>query len=914
MLDLTFAPGERGGRRPIPPSEMLIHPNIIARIGGAPAALVPPAKTPQTAELLTDTAALRAALEARRTDLCAELEASYHDIAERGLGRELIQLKRDLYNCRAPRHDAVLLDALSDDLCARVRNFLADAERLGEAIARLQESYAGEIEAEREALRPLWKHDNLRTAILCSNRFLYQQLAKQLEQSGPLGTGKKVAHACDSLLSYATRTALKASPLLSFTLIWVGEWAKGGDAPDGIAVDALPYRRKIELKQAAVLHALEPIWSDLAVTGDDFPLAINPTLQATGTELGWTQLYRSTYRHPKVWGHNGPRITIALSRQVQLIFQLFSAAKGAPVTAATMLDLLAHIDADADKRRLFLGRLINLQLLIPRLDRYEQEPLLPWLITTLRAMASERTAPLVALLQRFQAIADRFAEPDEGARDEGLGAMDAAIAELVALTGSPVEPQALMPALYEDCFVDRPRFRLDPATVAPVLDDCYALLELVPVLDFNHVFQSLFARRFEERFGAGGVCDDPLPFIHELADAYFDGGSEIDANRMAALHDEQMADPVGRKIHDGRKRYLDLFTAADVVGDTLRLDPMAVAAVADGLPAVIRARALSQSFTGQFTVLENGASAFVVNQVLPGASGMMSRFLADLDERELACVRRYIGEGTPAGNYAEVSAVFGFNANLHPMLARSEFAVPGFLPGYRGTEKLPLSELTLTLSEAADRLVFRHGGGAVDPVYLGFMTPTLLPKQLRPLMTTSTQNKILYVSREIERLCGRREGDMIVTPRILFGSICLARRSYVFDKNVRPDASLDGCAFFEAVWRWRHARGLPRHAFWRLLPDHVAGDAAETRSPREGYAAALAAQSGFDPTAFKPSYIDFDSPASVRLFRRALARNRFDLAIEEALPGPDMHRLNVGGADHLCEYQFELTRKGLAVR
>jgi|GEM_PF-4890109 len=892
---------------------VLLHPNIIARIGGEPASLVLSAQSPATAVMLTGAARLRESLEARRTDLCAALEEAYRDLAELGLGRDLIQLKRDLYNCRSPRRDAALLAALSVDLRTQVSLFADDADCLAGSVAGLVHCYAGEIDTERDALRALWKHDNLRTAILCSNRFLYEQLAKQLEQPGPLGTGKKVANACDSLLSYAVRTALKASPLSSFTLIWVGEWAVGGAAPYDFAVDAVPHRRKVELKQAAVLHAIEPLWSDLRMIGDAFPLVINPTVAAKGSQITWTQFHRSTYRHPKVWGHNGPRVNIALSREIQLIFQLFGST-GASVNAAALLETLVRVEGDVTKRRRFLHRLVDMQLLIPQLDRFEQEPLLPWLSATLRAMARELTAPIVAQIDFLQEIADRFADAEESARNEGLREMDAAIAKLVELAGSPATPQALMPAIYEDCFVDRPRFELDPTTIAPVLENCRALLEMVPALDFNHVLQSLFARRFEAQFGVDGVCDRPFDFLNDLAETYFGGESEIDAGRMARLHEEQLSDATGRGIHDVRKRYLDLFTSSPTSCDTLFLDREAVAKIASGLPDSVRARSLSQSFTGQFATLEDGRSLFVVNQVLPGASAMLSRFLTDLDDAELARVRRYIGEVTAATSYAEISAVFGFNANLHPMLADAELQIPGHLNGYRATAKLPLSELTLTLSTQADRLVFRHQGTAIDPVYLGFMTPTLLPRQLRPLMTTSTQNKILYVSREIERLCGRREGDLIVTPRVMFGDICLARRSYIFAKNVRPDASLDDCSFFQAVWHWRHANHLPRHAFWRLLPDHISGSEAQARSPLDGIVAAVAAQSQFDPTAFKPFFIDFDSPASVRLFRRALARNRFDLAIEEALPGPGMHQLDVGGDRYLCEYQFELTRKGMPVR
>jgi hypothetical protein len=912
-MSAAAAPGAMAGeadQAQDAPGRSFLNPFVIARVGGEPAMLVTELGTPRTAAALEEADRLRVDLEARRTALCDGLEEVFRAAEDKRAGQRIIQLKRDIYNCRGVALHPDIVATVPESVLAPVAAFLDDARRLAAHRDGLAALYAGEVQAKREALRTAWGRDNLRASILFSSRFLHEQLSKLMSAAGALPGGKKVAHACDSLLSYAARASLKASPLSAFTLVWVGKWTPRGQKPARISADALPYRRDVDVKHAAVLHALEPVWASLDTLGDAFPLVLNPTARQEEGKLAFTQVYRSAYLHPRVWGHNGPEVAIGVSKSVALLFNIFRAAGGAALSGAELSAKLAAAEPDPAKARAFIAKLVDLQLLLPRIDRHEQEPLLPWLLGVLAGIAPERGVPLSALVRELQAAVALFESAPEAERGRASAEIERLLHALAAAAGANPPAQVFSPLVYEDCFVSNDRLELDADALGRARQDLSLLLDIVPALDFNHVMQSLLSRKFIERFGAGGVCEDARGFMQEVTRDYFGPESELDLGRMAKLHQDQIEFDVGRSLHEVRRKYFDQLAAAPGPDGVVRVDRDAVRDLAASFPDAVKARPLSQCFTGQFAMLGDGSETFVLNQTFPGGSNLMSRFFTELDEGELGELKAYMRRLAPTGDYAEVPAVYGFNANIHPRLADAEIQVPGFLTGRSDTRKLPLQQLTITHSPDHDRLVLRHGGKPLDPFYFGFLSPSLLPRTLRPLTITSTQNLIFYAPNEREKLRAAGGAEMVVSPRIMFGSICLARRRQIFPKALRPDFELDDCAFFEAVWRWRQQWDVPRRAYYRLLPDLVGGAAGQHHSPRAMMMAMLEGQRQFDPTAFKPSYIDFDDPLYVRLFRRTLARNAFDLSVEEPLPGPDMHGLSVGGERHLCEYQIELSRLG----
>jgi len=93
MLGISFAARDPEYASLSLANKVVLHPNVIARVGGEPAMLLPATQTDATAGLLACEADLRDSLHARRTHLCAALEGHYHDLAAVGFGRQIIQLR-----------------------------------------------------------------------------------------------------------------------------------------------------------------------------------------------------------------------------------------------------------------------------------------------------------------------------------------------------------------------------------------------------------------------------------------------------------------------------------------------------------------------------------------------------------------------------------------------------------------------------------------------------------------------------------------------------------------------------------------------------------------------------------------------------------------------------------------------------
>ena len=892
------------------PSLRLRHPFVVARVGGVPTSLIDRPSDAVVARLLDEIETLDHKLNEPKGEITAQLEQLLPTLYEQGLGARLIQLKRDVFNGRPSRIHPDLRAALPAQLTTAIDEQIEIAQRKGDLGKFIDSAYRDEVDRRRNEMRAVWGNDNLRNGVLCSSPLLYDQLHKIFVTTSDLPSNKKVAHACDSLLAYAARSALKASPLSSLTLLWLGTWSEQGDDPTQIAVDRLSYRRVVTAKASALLHALEPVWSDLDILGTDFLLTINPTMRQIGQEIGWSQIYRSSYHHEKIWGHNPPEITVAV-QSVAAIIRIFRSTRELVLSAAALIDGLASLEGDVLKRRQFVSKLLKLQFLVPAIERFDQEPLLPSLLGELRKMQTRGSEHLLASLENIAALIEPFESATEVQRPAIFRQLETLLKTLSSDAGVVLPARTLTPALFEDCYVDGPALKLNGSVLEPVMADLYSLLELAPALDFNQVMQSLIAEHFIERFGRNGLCENVPEFLNNVMDIYFGPESEIDFARMAHLHEQQKNSNVGRGLLEVRKLYYNLLTNASVEDGVIYLDRCCIDDITGHMPPAVKNRPLSQSFTGHVVHRQGDQPIFVLNQILPGASGLMSRFFNGASPAEVARVTNYLKLIAPTGRPVEIPAVFGFNANLHPMLLVEELEVPGISCGYEASSKIPIRDLTIRYCEHADRIVLQHDGQPIDPVYLGFMAPSLLPRRIRPLTMTTTQNKILYISRDLERLRGATPGQVTLLPRVMVGQVCISRKMHVFPLDQRPDPSIDDCAFFVAVRHWRKAWDLPQIAFWRLLPRYPdANTDGVPLSPQQGREVALAGQAEFDPTAFKPAFIDFDDPIHVRIFRRALSRNQFDLAIEEALPGPGDHDLMVGHERHLCELQFELSRQG----
>jgi hypothetical protein len=293
-------------------------------------------------------------------------------------------------------------------------------------------------------------------------------------------------------------------------------------------------------------------------------------------------------------------------------------------------------------------------------------------------------------------------------------------------------------------------------------------------------------------------------------------------------------------------------------------------------------------------------SKLILNQVFGGRSSIMSRFMEVLDEEELNDVRQYLGAGARNNNYAELSGVFGFNANRHPVLSEQELEVAPFSASRSETSKLKLSDLSLSYDKATHAVVFNDiNGDALDIWYQGLLIPSLLPRMHRILSLAFTDGPSLTIIKSLIERNMINSAKPTIVPRVSLGSLVLFRRTWIMPNSYLPNASTLARDFYFAIQQWQKEFNLPDEFFVRALPLMVN----EEGEPQTN-------SIDWDKVNFKdmkPFYVNLKSPRFVRLMQRMLKRNEFTICISELLPKLSGYQSYVGDDAHVSELHFELT-------
>ncbi|MGW8390007.1 lantibiotic dehydratase [Pseudoduganella sp. HUAS MS19] len=837
------APGHAGAR--------LLHPHIVLRVAGEPCAHWQQLHDGAAAASLEHMHALRQRMAQLAAPACAAIEqAVCRAGAARAARRELLAAKRAAFNGQALRLGDDLLQAW---FAPPQRALLAGLADLAGQLHAAEREFAAVFE--QEAARALQR---LRTAarqapalmagIHYSNPALFGLLERWLHDAEPPDS-KSARRLQATLLEFAMRAAFKTSPLSSFTLVAVASWRDG--AGDGGDLGARAARLALRFNHSQLLHVLEALWRTPQHLGDAFPLQLNPTIRREGGRLHWQQLACTEARHGKFWGAAHPQRSAALSAPLQ-VFLATMAALDEPLTLASAAQALARAlpAQHAAEARQFVDSMLSLNLLHPYWPRYQQDDLLDDMLRLAPALAPQAGGALRQGAVRLRALAQSYPQASLAQRVALRRDIDSAAAGMAAAVGASL-PRA--PVFFEDCSIGGPPLHACPQRWSGVLDDLQAWLALQPLFDPDTAAQSWLAARFVERYGAAGVCCDIAGFLHSL-----ESGPVPPTPAMAALRDAA----------------LDAMLAGGGRADAAWCRELAVR-----LPGTVRRRGASQVFFGQRTDNEAAPHGFVVNRVYGGSSMLLSRFLGELPQQELALVRRYIGSRAAQGNYLELPGVFGFNGNLHPRLADGEVLLPGAQPGRAGVARHSLETLRLVYNAATDRLdVLDAGGVPHELYYFGFLQARNLAAPFRWLARNASPLPELW--QLLHQRLGAADSRLLALPRVQVGSVLVARRSWVVPRACWPDPHGALPAFARALHALRRQHGLPDEVFAR-----------------------------FDG---KPFYLHLDSPLHLRQLAAAIRSSSGAAAcIQEALPAPGVGTLRWQGRDHVAEMQIEMTLPGI---
>lgn len=271
----------------------------------------------------------------------------------------------------------------------------------------------------------------------------------------------------------------------------------------------------------------------------------------------------------------------------------------------------------------------------------------------------------------------------------------------------------------------------------------------------------------------------------------------------------------------------------------------------------------------------------VVSAIMPGKGKLISRFLHLFPQSVTNELKRWNINGKKNDTiYAENSDASFFNANLHPLLMPYEIELPG--GNNRSKNNLiNISNLIIRRNVETKMLELFHKNGKKVVVFdLGFQS-LMGRSHLYRLLCGFSKNygfplgsvNNLLNSVFFETVNLSNGNAILVHPRIEFaGIVILQRKQWIIPKEVFNDIIVSDHQTelqFIAIQKWRKSLSIPVEVFIRIY--HT-----------EYYSQPI------NKDDYKPQYINFLSPISIRLFIKMVNKIlKGKVVVEEMLPASE---------------------------
>ena len=285
--------------------------------------------------------------------------------------------------------------------------------------------------------------------------------------------------------------------------------------------------------------------------------------------------------------------------------------------------------------------------------------------------------------------------------------------------------------------------------------------------------------------------------------------------------------------------------------------------------------ALLQPFQG------NGQLHAYLDTCLLGYGRMWSRFLG-LFPSDLTKVQREWNQKESEDEiWVENRDASFFNANVHPPLLVYELAIPGGHNDLPTDRQIPIAQLLVKLDEGGDILQLweseqQKSLTVFDLGFEGILGRSPMYQLLSAFGKPSPQ--LAIIPQLLSHQFGRVDTEGIVhQPRIyLEERLVLQRRAWYIPVNQLPkrQANESEGMYYLRMQQWRRNLQIPSKVFITLAPPAI-------KSPSSSDAVARQSDD------YKPRYLDFESPAMLRLWIYLLERVTTYLKIEEQLPTAD---------------------------
>ncbi|MEA2151301.1 MAG: hypothetical protein QOD69_3131 [Solirubrobacteraceae bacterium] len=810
----------------------------------------------------------------RREEICALLHARAGE-AEGDERTRLISLKRDVHNDRLPRDPGAAEGGPAAAWVAARRE--ADALRSG-----LLEGFEERLRRERCRLRELCAVPTFQRALALSSSDLAGAAQRYAEL--PLGDHRARQRKSEpSFVQYLGRAQLRTSPFSWYTAVAVGRWVDDAELPL-----AMPsgWHDRTQVDHALVRRLLAALVRRPEIA-DCVALKVAPGAHAEGDRLIFDIFADNPENQPHVYGTVQRRGSVRWSPALATVVAWVRDAPG-----PTRTDLLTALGGATEANTAFVDAALQAGLLLPDIPVADQTPdILGDCRSFLGEMPGEPAAAASEALTEIGVAVAGFGQRAPRERTAALGDIRAAAARAFAAAGA--EPPR-SPLLYEDVVAAEP-IGLDRAAWEPVLEDLRALGPFLELFDRTRVLKAMVRSAFVQRYGPGGRCENLAEFEGAIAEAY-EHWRPGDASPLAALERDDSELGILRALQD--EVVAHLAERSPDAGVELELDATFVGDVVDRMPAGAWQGWSSYSVFGQPATSPGRVDEFVVNHVYNGLGEYLTRFLELVDEsvteRLRARVRDFFGDDR---RVAEMRPVFGFNANLHPLIAPLEL---GEEPTDEG---LAFDDLELVHEPIGDILQARDRatGEPVESLYLGFLVPYLLPQRMGFLYALTGNGWVDMPFPDRLEETAERDGAIRAYPRLRFGRVVLMRRRWYVPLRLvpRPEAGEELAAYWLRLNAWRLAAGMPDSVFFKVAPAR----------PNDG-------DDGGDWLARmtfrrdKPQHVDFTSALHAKRFGKVLpATGDDELLFEETAPDPAAALISGPDGPHVTEAVIEIDRR-----
>jgi hypothetical protein len=893
-------------------------PFFMLRVGGLPVSSVAPLRSEAMLAWADRVLGLERELDLRKAPLGTALEACIGRTDDISLRRQMLALRRDVFNLRPPRDPQAAVRAceeLDPASAAALREWLMLRARHADELRDGDRLLGKAVTEGRRQLRALAEDRRLRAGIMLASPSLDRYLSGYTEARADRSLSKRARRIERSLLEYLYRTACKTSPFSTFTAVALGRFQQVPGGPLLEVREGAGPQSFTRLNLATIARLIEDITANPRLRAD-LPVEITSGWRSDAARVRYVRRQRRI-------GDSDAAVTVDVLQE-----NLFYLAEGGVVAELlrylpdgarmrfrSIAEQLRQADAanrDADDVTTYLARLLRLGLLtvpVLHVDIHDPDPVSRF-AAGIQGLGSPWASGLADRLGRVTRHVAAFRAAELPGRRQLLDNIQAELVTAQQELGR-ADPQVPRTLLYEDVTLGDAEVTGNAgAWEREFLPDLRAVCRILPAFDMTLPNRLLTTGFFHARYGHGGHTDDVITFAHEFNQDCFEHFSRnrmrhrpfsADNEFIAQLNWFKMPeiDALDRARLMIAERMRASYSALGPAATELVLDEEFVTEVAGALPDGV-SELDPRSFFLQ--VAEDGDRHLaVVNRVYSGLALLFSRFAhcfpAEGADGLVAGLRRHLAGLQPEGSvFAELTGGYDTtNLNLHPALMPYELVCPGDVSSRPAAEQIPVDDLVIAddLRTGRPQLRSRRLGVNVIPVYLGFLMPFALPEVQRVLLTFSYSNMAML---DLWDGVVADQDPVLRLPRIRLGNVVLQRQQWRVNPGQLP-TRLEGMS--EAAWflswqRWRSENGVPERVFASIGGRAIEDDQEQRGADTEG--APLT----------KPQHVDFGSYFSLTLLDRVLRSATGRLVLTEMLPDLNQLWLKSGRDRFVTELTLEL--------